>query len=316
MVEQLRRRQARSAHPGVDRLRRAPHAGGPRAVPGGHLPRRVHHRRRRLRGGPDASTSLSPSPWPTARSMVDFSGTSPQSGGAINSSFSQTLSGMVYAVRCLVDPSIPMNEGCFRVVTHGPAGGGHREPRARPRRAAGESSASRPRSRPSCGRWSRRDPGPGSRLERRSSTSTRSPASARTGKPLGEPRLRVRRHRRASGSDGPDATGGYFLGGRCVIPQVEPLEAQHPFVADRCRLRRRLRGAGQWRGGLGVELVIRMLGATELTVRGDRIGIPPPGHARGGLRRGGRIPGRAGRRHDRRAAYKRRGSGSRRGTCS
>src|SRR5262249_61906596 len=45
---------------------------------------------------------------------VDFGGTSPQARGAINSSFSQTLSGVVYAVRCFVDPTIPMNEGCFR----------------------------------------------------------------------------------------------------------------------------------------------------------------------------------------------------------
>ncbi len=51
---------------------------------------------------------------------IDFAGTSQQSGGAINASFSQTMSGVIYAVRCLVDPSIPMNEGCFRAV-HGAA---------------------------------------------------------------------------------------------------------------------------------------------------------------------------------------------------
>lgn len=48
--------------------------------------------------------------------VVDLTGTSPQSGGAINSSFSQTLSGVIYALRCAVDPRIPMNEGCFSVV--------------------------------------------------------------------------------------------------------------------------------------------------------------------------------------------------------
>ena len=42
---------------------------------------------------------------------IDFAGTSPQSGGAINASFSQTMSGVIYAVRCFVDPTIPMNEG-------------------------------------------------------------------------------------------------------------------------------------------------------------------------------------------------------------
>ena len=43
-----------------------------------------------------------------------LAGTSPQAGGAINASVSQTMSGVVYAVRCFADPSIPMNEGCFR----------------------------------------------------------------------------------------------------------------------------------------------------------------------------------------------------------
>jgi len=47
------------------------------------------------------------------------------------------------------------------------------------------------------------------------------------------------------------------------------------------RLRLDSGGAGQWRGGLGTELVIELQGAAELTVRGDRIELPPPG-AHGG----------------------------------
>ena len=66
---------------------------------------------------------------PTARSTSTSTGTSPQSRGAINSSFSQTMSGVVYAVRCFVDPTIPMNEGCFRPVA-APALGLAREPGA------------------------------------------------------------------------------------------------------------------------------------------------------------------------------------------
>ena len=47
----------------------------------------------------------------TAR--VDFEGTSPQVPAAINSGYSQTLSGAIYALRCFFDPTIPMNDGCF-----------------------------------------------------------------------------------------------------------------------------------------------------------------------------------------------------------
>ncbi len=54
---------------------------------------------------------------------VDLAGTSSQARGSINSSVSQTLSGIVYAVRCFADPTIPMNEGCFRPLrVHLPQG--------------------------------------------------------------------------------------------------------------------------------------------------------------------------------------------------
>ena len=44
---------------------------------------------------------------------LDFTGTSAQAKGAINASLSQALSGVLFAVRCFVDHTIPMNEGCF-----------------------------------------------------------------------------------------------------------------------------------------------------------------------------------------------------------
>jgi N-methylhydantoinase B len=47
----------------------------------------------------------------------DFTGTDRQARGAINAAFSQALSGVVYALRCFLDPAIPMNEGCFRPLT-------------------------------------------------------------------------------------------------------------------------------------------------------------------------------------------------------
>ena len=65
--------------------------------------------------------------------VVDFTGSSRQSDGAINASFSQTLSGVVYAIRCFIDPSIPMNEGCFRSIrtVHAPGIAPQPEPAGR-----------------------------------------------------------------------------------------------------------------------------------------------------------------------------------------
>jgi len=211
---------------------------------------------------------------------VDFAGTSPQARGTINSSFSQTLSGVVYAVRCFVDPAIPMNDGCFRPLrTHLPPGtlvnptppaacGGRvmtvaaaveailqALAEARPEHAVAASALIHV--------WSlsglRADGAPWLNLFYEFGG-----IGARTG------------------SDGPDATGCFFLGGRSVIPQLEPLEAQYPLVVHRARLWPDSGGAGEWRGGLGVEMVTELLTDAQVTVRGARMDMPPPG-SRGGL---------------------------------
>jgi N-methylhydantoinase B len=45
---------------------------------------------------------------------LDFTGTSPQARGPINSSSSQSLAFVVYALRCYLDPSLSINEGFYR----------------------------------------------------------------------------------------------------------------------------------------------------------------------------------------------------------
>ena len=51
------------------------------------------------------------------RFHLDCTGTSPQARGAINSSYSQSLSGAVFALRCYLDPTIPLNEGFYRPLS-------------------------------------------------------------------------------------------------------------------------------------------------------------------------------------------------------
>ena len=160
---------------------------------------------------------------------------------------------------------------------------------ARRRRAAGASSPSPPPSRRSS-----------------QALSAGADPSTRVGAERADPRLHA--HRRSTttasawltllyefgglgaraGADGPDATGAFFLGGRSVIPQIEPLEAQYPFVVRSTRLVARLRRAGRWRGGLGVETVIELLADAEI----DRAGRP---HGRPAARRAAAAsPGAAG----------------------
>src|SRR5262249_12413492 len=83
-------------------------------------------------------------------------------------------------------------------------------------------------------------------------------------------------------SDGPSATGAFFLGGRNTVPQVEPVEAQFPIVVERQALIPDSGGPGRTRGGLGVETRLRLLADAEVWVRAERVRIPPQGLAGGG----------------------------------
>ena len=47
---------------------------------------------------------------------LDFTGTDAQARGPINSSYSQSLSGVVVALRFFLDPDIPLNEGFYRPI--------------------------------------------------------------------------------------------------------------------------------------------------------------------------------------------------------
>lgn len=54
---------------------------------------------------------------------VDFSGTHPQAEGNLNAPYAVTLSSVYYALRCLVDPGAPSNEGCWtRIRVAAPEG--------------------------------------------------------------------------------------------------------------------------------------------------------------------------------------------------
>ncbi len=52
----------------------------------------------------------------TGRVTIDYSGTSGQVEGPVNAVFGVTLSGVYYVLRCVTDPTIPMNAGSYRPV--------------------------------------------------------------------------------------------------------------------------------------------------------------------------------------------------------
>ncbi|XVQ13266.1 hydantoinase B/oxoprolinase family protein [Spirillospora sp. CA-255316] len=215
--------------------------------------------------------------------VVDFDGTDEQVPLPVNSGFSQTHGGVMYAVRCFVDPALPMNEGCFAPVeVRLPAGtlvnctppfpGGGRFGTV----AAAEEAIFAALTGASPGRGGVAASGI---LQAFSISGARRPW-LHMSFDLGGMGAR-------DGYDGPDATGALFGGGRNIIPQAEPIEARLPVRIEEVSLIPGSGGAGRHRGGLGTRTVIRMLDDARVDTRGDRLLRPPPGAAGGG-------PGRAG----------------------
>lgn len=240
------------------------------------LPRGTYHGEYTLDDGPTVRVAVTVGDGLT----VDFAGTDPQQARPINSGFSQTLGGVMYAVRCFVDPALPMNEGCFAPVeVRMPAG----------------SLVNCTRPYPGGGRWATVAAAEeaifaalGRALPDRGVAasgilqgySISGAAWLHMSFDLGGLGARA-------GRDGPDASGALFGGGRNIIPQVEPIEARLPVRVEEVSLIPDSGGRGTNRGGLGTRTVIRMLEDTRVDTRGDRLTRPPAG-ASGGE------PGRAG----------------------
>ncbi|WP_250564400.1 hydantoinase B/oxoprolinase family protein [Sphaerisporangium fuscum] len=224
------------------------------------------------------------------RIVLDFDGTDPQVPAAINSSSSQSLAAAVFAVRCFLDPAIPMNDGCLRAIdVRLPPGsllnaqspypcGGRFVPiyaameaifqalsDAMPGRAIAASGILQPFSIAACS----------------------APYWIHLSYDFGGVGARA-------GKDGPDATGVHFGIGRNSVPQAEPVETRCPMIVESVETIPDSGGPGRWRGGLGSRTVFRFLADAHVTTRGDRLRNAPPG-------RDGGLPGRLGGFYRRRA---------------
>jgi N-methylhydantoinase B len=210
---------------------------------------------------------------------LDFTGTDDQVLGAVNAGFSQALTGVHYAVRCFVDPTIPMNEGCFAPVrVHLPYGS---LLNPRPPAACGGRVVS------VCAAVEAILAALAQAVPERAvaACSVIHPYTVSGRGPDGAPFVLLSyefggiggRH----GVDGPDATGAFFLGGRNTVPQVEAVEATMPLRIERQGYAVDSGGAGRWRGGAGVETRVRLLTDGEIALRSDRVRFPPRGRQGG-----------------------------------
>ncbi len=222
-----------------------------------------------------------------SKCRVDLSGSDPQARGAINSSYSQSLSGIVFALLCYLGAEIPMNEGFYRPIEveiplgtivnpKYPAACNIRigavmaiidsitqafsaiypdkilAPGATPHVAI---AAGRYPGRDEM--WSLLDPlfGPG---------------GARSVK------------------DAVDAMAHPLFEQSAYGRNIENYEIEYPIRYERFGLWTDSGGPGEWRGGCAIQKEIRLLVDANLTVRiVDRAILPPLGLAGGGAGRGG-----------------------------
>jgi len=207
------------------------------------------------------------------RIRVDFSGTDDQVPAAINASLSQSMAAAVFAVRCFLDPTIPMNDGCLRVMDIDlPSGSllNAQSPFPCGGRFVACYAAIEAIWQALSGAFPDRAIAASGILQPFTIAAQDAPYWIHLAYDFGGVGAR-------HGKDGPDATGVHFGLGRNAVPQVEPVEDRCPFVVETIDLVPDTGGAGRWRGGLGTRTVFQLLAPAYVTTRGDRLRISPPG---------------------------------------
>jgi N-methylhydantoinase B len=207
--------------------------------------------------------------------LLDFTGTDEQARGAINAGFSQAMSGAVFALRCFLDPAIPMNEGCLRPIEFNLPYGSLVNPRP-PAACGGRFVTVYAGMDAIFAAMSQALPG-----RAVGSSGMITPFSISAARYDTVPWVHMAydfggmgaRH----GKDGLNATGPHFGIGRNTVPQVEPVEMRCPLVIESIECRADSGGTGQWRGGLGSRTTFLLREAAIITVRSDRHHFPPPG---------------------------------------
>jgi N-methylhydantoinase B len=214
---------------------------------------------------------------------LDFEGTSPQVRAPINSSASQALDAAIFAVRCFLDPAIPMNAGCFRPVIARFPRGSLLDPEP-PNPCGGRMMAVYAVVDAIIDALAQAVPdhtiaGSGI-LHAYSIAGVGSSYWLHNSFDFGGVGATV-------GHDGVDATGLHFGVGRNQIPQVEPVEGRCRLRVEAIEIIPDSGGAGRWRGGSGVRTTFRLLEDAVVSVRTDRFRSPPAGRLGGGTARPG-----------------------------
>jgi N-methylhydantoinase B len=212
---------------------------------------------------------------------LDYTSTSPQVSFPLNAVFGVTLSGVYYALRAVTDPSIPMNDGCFRPVTvrapHGsllnprrpaPVSGGNVETSMRNAEVVLQALAkAAPQRVPAC------------------SGGTMSNVMLGGTRPDGATWAFYETNGCGMGArpnaDGVDGIQCHMT--NTLNTPIEAIEREYPLRVVRYELAEGTGGSGHRRGGNGLIRALQLVeGAARATLLADRHRLRPPGAQGGG----------------------------------
>ena len=211
----------------------------------------------------------------------DYAGTSPQVEGPVNAPLGVTVAGIYYTLISITDPTIPVNDGCFRPVSLHIPDGCMMNPR-RPAPVAGGNvetsqrnvdvllkalSEAAPDRVPAAGLGTMSNISMGGLREDGSPwTFYETIGGGSGGRPV---------------SDGVD--GVHVNMTNTMNTPIEAMEAYLPLRFKAYRLRPDTGGPGEWRGGCGIERSWTLTGAgATLSILAERVKIPPWGLRGGG----------------------------------
>jgi N-methylhydantoinase B len=205
----------------------------------------------------------------------DLTGSDPQRRAPVNSTYAQTFSACAFALKCLVDPDLPVNDGFYRLVrVHAPAGS--------------VTNATWPA--PVVGGWETNTrlvdvifrallPALPDRLPAGTKAmmchAGFGGVDAQTGDYYCFLETFAGGYGGRAGSDGPDAVQTH--GQNTENAPVEETELNYPVRVARLSLVEDSEGAGRFRGGLGLRKDFLFDRATTFTVLADRTKAGPAG---------------------------------------
>jgi N-methylhydantoinase B len=212
---------------------------------------------------------------------VSFSGTDPQVDVPLNAVFGVTLSATYFAIRSIIDPAAPMNEGVLRPIHVSAPTGSLVNPR-RPAPVSGGNLETSQRIADTVFRALAE-----ALPHRVPAASHGSMNNVIAG---GFDPQRERRwvfYETIGGGSGGRPGGDGVDGIQCNMTNtmntpIEAIEQYYPLLFEQYDLRPNTRGAGRWRGGCGITRAWTLLGpSAEVTVLGERTEVPPWGLAGG-----------------------------------